>query len=63
MNVWKKPTHLYMGKIHTQMLYSVQALMQDAAKTPNVVEACNKPGLYDTLEDTQKRYMGLLTVY
>lgn len=30
--------------------------MMDAAKTPNVVEACNKSGLYDTLEDTQKRY-------
>ena len=54
---------MHMDKIHTQMLYSVQALMQDAAKTPNVVEACNKPGLYDTLEDTQKRYMSLLTVY
>lgn len=31
--------------------------MVDAAKTPNVVEACNKPGLYETLEDTQKRYV------
>ena len=31
--------------------------MQDAATTPNVVEACNKPGLNDTLEDTQKRYI------
>ena len=31
--------------------------MLDAAKTPNVVEACNKCGLYDTLEDTQKRYI------
>ena len=31
--------------------------MLDAAKTPNVVEACNKPGLYENLEDTQKRYI------
>lgn len=31
--------------------------MVDAAKTPNVVEACNKPGLYETLEDTQRRYI------
>ena len=31
--------------------------MLDAEKTPNVVEACNKPRLYDNLEDIQKRYM------
>ena len=29
--------------------------MKDAEKTPNVVKACNKPGLYDELEDIQKR--------
>lgn len=32
-----------------------QELMADAVKTPNVVEATNKPGLYDKLEALQKR--------
>ncbi|XP_061245817.1 dynein axonemal heavy chain 17 isoform X1 [Bos javanicus] len=32
-----------------------KALMEDAVKTPNVVEATNKPGLYDKLEDLKKR--------
>ena len=31
--------------------------MADAAKTPNVVEACCKPGLYKQLEDLQARYI------
>nr|KAF6455671.1 dynein axonemal heavy chain 17 [Rousettus aegyptiacus] len=31
-----------------------KALMGDAVKTPNVVEATNKPGLYDKLEDLKK---------
>ncbi|XP_040604816.1 dynein heavy chain 9, axonemal isoform X6 [Mesocricetus auratus] len=30
-------------------------LVYDAQKTPNVVEATNKPGLYDKLEDLQSR--------
>ncbi|KFO10722.1 Dynein heavy chain 17, axonemal, partial [Balearica regulorum gibbericeps] len=30
-------------------------LMADAVKTPNVIEATNKPGLYDKLEALQKR--------
>ncbi|KAM6049902.1 dynein axonemal heavy chain 17 [Theristicus caerulescens] len=30
-------------------------LMADAVKTPNVIEATNKPGLYDKLEELQKR--------
>ncbi|XP_077110730.1 dynein axonemal heavy chain 9 isoform X2 [Ranitomeya variabilis] len=30
-------------------------LAQDANRTPNVVEATNKPGLYDKLEDIQER--------
>ncbi|XP_015735401.1 dynein heavy chain 17, axonemal [Coturnix japonica] len=30
-------------------------LMADAVKTPNVVEATNKPGLFDKLEELQKR--------
>ncbi|XP_068269716.1 LOW QUALITY PROTEIN: dynein axonemal heavy chain 17 [Nyctibius grandis] len=30
-------------------------LMTDAVKTPNVIEATNKPGLYDKLEALQKR--------
>lgn len=29
--------------------------MADAVKTPNVVEATNKPGLYDKLEMLKKR--------
>ncbi|KAF6093338.1 dynein axonemal heavy chain 17 [Phyllostomus discolor] len=29
--------------------------MEDAVKTPNVVEATNKPGLYNKLEDLKKR--------
>ncbi|XP_039715559.1 dynein axonemal heavy chain 17 isoform X10 [Pteropus medius] len=31
-----------------------KALMADAVKTPNVVEATNKPGLYSKLEDLKK---------
>jgi len=30
-------------------------LAYDARKTPNVVEATNKPGLYEKLEDIQSR--------
>ncbi|XP_064006872.1 dynein axonemal heavy chain 17 [Pogoniulus pusillus] len=30
-------------------------LMADAVQTPNVIEATNKPGLYDKLEELQKR--------
>lgn len=30
-------------------------LAYDAQKTPNVVEATNKPGLYERLEDIQSR--------
>jgi len=29
--------------------------MADAETTPNVVKSCNKPRLYDDLEDIQKR--------
>lgn len=29
--------------------------MADAVKTPKVIEATNKPGLYDKLEELQKR--------
>lgn len=29
--------------------------MADAVKTPNVIEATNKPGLYNKLEALQKR--------
>lgn len=31
--------------------------MEDAVKTPNVVEATNKPGLYDKLENLKKRWV------
>ena len=31
--------------------------MKDAENTPNVVKACNKPRLFDELEDLQKRYI------
>ena len=34
-----------------------QELAADAKTTPNVVEATNKPRLYDRLEDIQKRYI------
>uniref|UniRef100_A0A5F9CH25 Dynein axonemal heavy chain 17 n=1 Tax=Oryctolagus cuniculus TaxID=9986 RepID=A0A5F9CH25_RABIT len=34
-----------------------KALMEDAVKTPNVVEATNKPGLYDKLEALKKRWV------
>ena len=34
-----------------------QALMEDAVKTPNVVEATNKPGLYNKLEALKKRWV------
>lgn len=30
--------------------------MADAVKTPNVIEATNKPGLYNKLEALQKRW-------
>lgn len=30
--------------------------MEEAVKTPNVVEATNKPGLYEKLEDMKKRW-------
>jgi len=33
----------------------LQALMAEAVKTPNVVKACNKKGLYEELEDIQTR--------
>lgn len=36
---------------------SSQALMEDAVKTPNVVEATNKPGLYNKLEALKKRWV------
>lgn len=36
---------------------SSQALMEEAVKTPNVVEATNKPGLYEKLEDMKKRWV------
>ena len=41
-------------------LIFVQGLMKDAEKTPNVVKACNKPRLFDDLEDLQKRYVSYL---
>lgn len=34
-----------------------QTLMADAVKTPNVVEATNKPGLYNKLEKLKKRWV------
>lgn len=37
--------------------FSPQALMEEAVKTPNVVEATNKPGLYDKLENLKKRWV------
>lgn len=37
--------------------FSSQALMEEAVKTPNVVEATNKPGLYNKLENLKKRWV------
>lgn len=34
----------------------MQELMIEAEKTPNVVKVCNRKGLYDQLDDLQKRY-------
>ncbi len=34
-----------------------------ASKTPNVVEATNKPGLYDKLEDIQCRSAAAFWIY
>ena len=34
----------------------VQELMTEAEKTPNVVKVCNRKGLYEQLDDLQKRY-------
>lgn len=31
--------------------------MEDAVKTPNVVEATNKPGLFNQLENLKKRWV------
>ena len=35
--------------------------MTDAEKTPNVVECCSKPGLYEKLEDMQARLVCKVT--
>ncbi len=35
--------------------------MNDAEKTPNVVVCCSKAGLYEELEDLQKRYFHLFS--
>ena len=37
--------------------------MGEAEKTPNVVEVCNRKGLYDQLEDLQKRYYAPMHVH
>lgn len=47
----------------TLNVFMDQGLMREAEKTPNVVMACNKPGLYDELEDLQKRYVRLKCVF
>ena len=46
-----------MGPDASILPFSFQALMADAVKTPNVVEATNKPGLYDKLEMLKKRWV------
>ena len=37
------------------IILDLQELTKDAEKTPNVVKACNKKGLFEELEDLQKR--------
>lgn len=45
-----------MDILHNYLPPSIlQALMAEAVKTPNVVKACNKKGLYEELEDIQTR--------
>jgi hypothetical protein len=46
-----------MAVVNTLSFHFSQALMADAVKTPNVVEATNKPGLYDKLEALKKRWV------
>lgn len=43
------------GSGRAEAFFLLQELMADAVKTPNVIEATNKPGLYDKLEALQKR--------
>lgn len=40
-----------------------QGLMLDSAKTKNVIEATNKPELYEKLEDLQKRFILIFDFY
>ncbi|NXE29303.1 DYH17 protein, partial [Ardeotis kori] len=49
------PRELAAGWGRAEALLLPQKLMADAVKTPNVIEATNKPGLYDKLEALQKR--------
>ena len=37
-------------------IWYLQRLLKEAEKTPNVVKATNRPGLYEELEDLQKRW-------
>ncbi|NWQ91943.1 DYH17 protein, partial [Burhinus bistriatus] len=43
------------GSGRAEAFFLLQELMADAVKTPNVIEATNKPGLYNKLEALQKR--------
>ena len=36
--------------------FIMQEIMAEAAKVPNVVKITNRAGLYEQLEDIQKRY-------
>ena len=50
----------YVQRLHEAIeqvwiLVLLQALMAEAVKTPNVVKACNKKGLYEELEHIQSR--------
>lgn len=41
--------------------YIIQRSLEEVAQTPNVVKATNRPGLYDELEDIQKRLQYLIS--
>lgn len=57
------PYHLQDSKRFEGIDVDFKELAYDAEKTPNVVEATNKPGLYEQLEDIQSRWVIPLFVY
>ncbi|NXJ83957.1 DYH17 protein, partial [Trogon melanurus] len=50
-----RPRDLAAGLGGAEAFFLLQEMMADAVTTPNVIEATNKPGLYNKLEVLQKR--------